>query len=410
MPYLLRACFVVAFFSALSVQPLPGNAANPVDSPPASFALPPVGQPVAPLGSNNANGVAHDAGDATSPATPTVKQHKKTKKMTPDAAAAAIQPMQDAANAKAAQLPLQPMVQDAQGRKTLPLPPPLQPMNASQLGGAVNVEAAHALDEAAQQRYQKNVDKAFKGIVPLDPNEVRETMQRYERAQRASIAPAGGQPTGQVRVKTLALEPGSETPTINVAAGYVTTVTILDATGQPWPITDIGVGGSFEVTKTTGASHVVRIMPLTRFGFGNISVLLQDFSTPIIFKLASGNPTVDYRFDARIPRLGPNAKSSLIDRKGLQAGSAAIMTFLDNAPPGDAKRLRVSGMDSRTMVWEMNDRMYVRTPLTMISPSWDASVASADGTNVYELAAAPVLLLSDNGMLVRARITQKDQD
>jgi intracellular multiplication protein IcmK len=50
---------------------------------------------------------------------------------------------------------------------------------------------------------------------------------------------------------------------------------------------------------------------------------------------------------------------------------------------------------------------YVRTPLTLLSPGWQHSVSSADGMNVYMMASAPVLLLSDRGRVVRARVSQE---
>jgi intracellular multiplication protein IcmK len=287
------------------------------------------------------------------------------------------------------------------------------PISDTSLQNNVRNEAESAFYERRRKRLADTFERAYEGLVPLGPNEVRDVMGRYERTQRSAVAPSTGQPRGQVRIKTLSLEPGSEPPTVNVAAGYVTTIAIVDATGQPWPILDIGIGGNFEVSKTgggNGATHVVRLMPLTRFGYGNLSVLLQDLPTPIIFKLASGGTSVDYRFDGRIPKLGPNAKLSLIERRNLQAGSALIMTFLDNAPPPDAKRVKVSGADARTLAWLVNDRMFVRTPLTMLSPSWDASVSSADGTTVYELKETPSLLMSDNGTLIRARVAPKEEE
>ncbi len=292
----------------------------------------------------------------------------------------------------------------------MPIDPPPLPQE-SRLDNAIRNEAERSFYDAKKQRYQTTFERAYEGLVPLGPNEVRDTMSRYERTQRASVPPSSGQPRGQVRIKTLSLEPGSEPPTINISSGYVTTITILDATGEPWPILDLGIGGNFEVSKTGGGNHVIRVMPLTRFGYGNLSVLLQDLSTPIIFKLSSGGATVDYRFDARVPRLGPNAKLSLIDKKNkLQAGSAEIMGFLDNAPPPEAKRVRINGADSRTMAWTVDRRMFVRTPLTMLSPAWDSSVSSADGTTVYELTETPVLIMSDNGVLVRARVAPKEEE
>ncbi|MBI3418533.1 MAG: hypothetical protein HY053_00155 [Proteobacteria bacterium] len=293
------------------------------------------------------------------------------------------------------------------------MPPAPTPLPDQTLQNAVRTEAEQNYYDRQRKRLSDTFERAYEGLVPLGPNEVRDVMGRYERTQKSSVPPAAGQPRGQVRIKTLQLEPGGDPPTVNVASGYVTTITILDATGQPWPIIDLGVGGNFEVTKTgagNGGTHVVRIMPLTRFGYGNLSLILQDLSTPIIFKLAAGGSTVDYRFDGRVPRLGPNAKLSLIERRQLQAGSALIMSFLDNSPPPDAKRIRLAGADARTIAWTINDRMFVRTPLAMLSPSWDASVSSADGTTVYELNETPVLLMSDGGALIRARVIAQKED
>ncbi|WP_366141904.1 DotH/IcmK family type IV secretion protein, partial [Propionivibrio sp.] len=42
-------------------------------------------------------------------------------------------------------------------------------------------------------------------------------------------------------------------------------------------------------------------------------------------------------------------------------------------------------------------------------PAWNASAASTDGMTVYEIGDAPVLLMSDNGAMVRARLT-RDED
>jgi len=73
--------------------------------------------------------------------------------------------------------------------------------------------------------------------------------------------------------------------------------------------------------------------------------------TPVIFRLAAGGPSVDMRYDARVPKLGPNAKVPLINRPHLEAGSENIMLLLDDVPPSGAKRMKVSGVDERTMAW-----------------------------------------------------------
>ncbi|NDC57105.1 MAG: type IV secretion protein DotH, partial [Alphaproteobacteria bacterium] len=239
----------------------------------------------------------------------------------------------------------------------------------------------------------------------------REFMQRNEDSQRNAVPPHTGTPKPVVSVENLSLDPGVDPPMVNVAAGYVTTITLLDASGQPWPISDVGVGGNFEVSPTASGTHVVRITPLTRFGNGNLSVLLKNLNTPVIFRLVSGIDKVHLRYDARIPQLGPEAKVPLIDKIRLVAGDEIIMAFLDNVPPNGSKRIKVSGVDYRTLGWEMDGRFFVRTPLKLLSPAWDHSVTSSDGTTVYQLNdMAPVLLLSDSGIMTRARLSQENSD
>ncbi|QQR69892.1 MAG: hypothetical protein IPI58_04400 [Alphaproteobacteria bacterium] len=281
---------------------------------------------------------------------------------------------------------------------------------------------AEAAKQAAEQRRAESVqtavqedlrrssafETAAEGFMPLSPEQIRELMSRLEKSQAAAAPPSTGQPQGVVQAHTMALDPGAEPAIVNVGAGYVTTIALLDASGQPWPIMDFGVGGNFEVSPTGAGSHVIRISPLTRFGTGNISVLLQDLPVPITFRLVSGGPKVDYRYDARIPKFGPKAKAPLIDRSTLITGDEVIMSVLENAPPREAKRMKISGVDGRNMAWKFGARIFLRTPLTLLSPSWKSSVSSGDGMTVYELAETPVLLLSDEGNLTRAYLSVEE--
>ena len=301
---------------------------------------------------------------------------------------------------------------------TIPSPPPPSAFSndPNQLAAQAEQAAlqAQAQADAEQQRKEqehivKSYDKASTGLLPLSPDQVRDFMHKLEQTQNAAQFPYEGTPKGQTRIATLSLDPGVEPPQVNLATGYVTTITMVDATGEPWPILDVGVGGNFEVSPTQAGTHVVRIMPLTRVGVGDLSVLLKDCPTPVIFRLSAGGPTVDLRYDARIGKPGPGAKPQIIARPRLEAGDETLTMILENAPPESAKRMRVGGLDARTKAWVLGDKVYVRTPLTLLSPAWNASVASADGTTVYEIGNAPVLLMSDNGAMVRAQIS-RDED
>jgi len=287
-------------------------------------------------------------------------------------------------------------------------------MDVEQLQKAAEEEAARAAEEARKEEEHnaKSYKRASTGLLPLSPEQIRSFMKKLEATQESAQPPSEGPPKGEVKVTALSLDPGGEPPTINLAAGYVTTIDMVDATGAPWPILDVGIGGNFEVTPTQAGSHVVRVVPLTRVGSGNLSILLKDLSTPVIFRLSAGGPTFHMRYDARVPKLGPNAKTPIIDRGriGPVAGDQIITMILENAPPKGAKRLKVAGLDARTMAWQLDDKVFVRTPLTMLSPAWNASASSPDGMTVYEIGDAPVLLMSDSGAMLRARLMRDEEN
>lgn len=300
----------------------------------------------------------------------------------------------------------------------IPTPPPATSLtnDAGQLALQAEQAAMQAqaeADAAAARRElehnRKSFSRASTGLLPLSPDQVRTFMRHLQQTQEAAMPPVEGTPKGKVRIVNISLDPGAEPPLVHLAAGYVTTINILDATGEPWPILDVGVGGNFDISPTKADTHIVRIMPLTRYSSGNISVLLKDLTTPVVFRLlADTTSDVDLRFDARVPKFGPSAKVPLVDHSRLEAGDETIMAFLQNLPPKDAKRVKVSGLDARTMAWSLGDHTYVRTPLNLLSPAWNASVNSSDGMAVYEIGDAPVLLMSENGAVVRAHLVRDD--
>lgn len=290
---------------------------------------------------------------------------------------------------------------------------PLGPAGTLPVGPMVGTSPAEMQvlmeKEATDQRRkleEQAFDTALKQLLPLEPEQIRKTLENFKVKREAAETPITVPEPRQV-VETLSLDPSEAPALIKTAPGHVTTFTILDSTGAPWPIQDISWAGKFDITTPESGGHVVRITPMTAHGVGNISIRLVDLITPVTVRLTTGIDEVHYRFDARIPRPGPLAKTPLIQYGGLKAvaGRDDNMTgFLDGTPPKEAVRLKVTGADGRTTAWKVSEQMYLRTPLTLLSPGWDSSVSSADGMNVYALNQAPVILLSDEGRMVRAQI------
>lgn len=261
-------------------------------------------------------------------------------------------------------------------------------------------------DEARKKVEEQTFNQALKQLLPLQPNQIRKTLETFRMSREAAETPITV-PEPKLEVQTASLDPSGAPIVIKVAPGNVTSITILDATGAPWPIQDMVTAGPFSIMAPEEGGNVVRITPATAHGVGNISMRLIDMITPVTFRVQTGMDWVHYRLDIRIPKPGPLAKTPIIEYGGLKAVAGKdeqMVGVLDGTPPVDAEKLVVEGVDGRTSAWGLDGRTYLRTPLTLLSPGWDASVTSADGMNVYALGRAPVVLLSDEGRMVKAHI------
>ncbi len=276
--------------------------------------------------------------------------------------------------------------------------------------GFGNQMADQSQVELEEEIRREAFDAAITGLFPMRPDQIRELLKVYDTTKRAVEKPINGIPTPRINVTTIGLDPGVTPMILKTAVGHVSTLNILDITGAPWPIQDITWAGDFEVTEPAEGGHIIRVVPLKKEAYGNMSISLLTLKTPISIMLKTSIDEVQYRVDARIPEYGPFAQAPLI-QGGVDrvAGNSLIMSLLDGVPPNAAERLKVSGVDGRTSAYKVNGMTYVRTPLALLSPGWEQSVSSADGMNVYALNETPILLLSDQGRFMRASLNaEKD--
>lgn len=268
-----------------------------------------------------------------------------------------------------------------------------------------NTDRKKTSEELAEEIRQEAYDAALTGLFPLRPEDIRRLLKEYDETRRAVEEPVQGIPTPRVNVTTVSLDPGVPPLELKTAVGHITSLNILDVTGAPWPVQDISWAGDFEIIEPEEGGHIIRITPMANSAYGNMSIRLLTLKTPITIMLRTERDEVQYRVDARIPEYGPFAKAPLIEGGNtLIAGNALLMSILDGTPPDLAERLEVSGVDGRTSAYKINNKTYVRTPLTLLSPGWDQSVSSADGMKVYSLNDTPVVLLSDRGKFMRASL------
>ncbi len=257
---------------------------------------------------------------------------------------------------------------------------------------------------------QKAFDAALESLMPMTPEEIKKTLEVFRINREAAEQPVAV-PMPKIQVANVSLEPDAEPLVIETSPGYVTTFVVVDIGGNPWPIRDVSWAGDFEIITPEEGENILRITPLTAHGRGNLSIRLVKLRTPIIFTLNTQLEEVHYKFEANIAEDGPLAEVPIIEESGLKtvADSTELVGYLDGRVPREAEKLMVSGTDGRTRAWLSGEQLIVRTPLTLLSPSWKNSVASGDGTRIYSLSETPVLLLSDRGKLVQVRLSTEEK-
>lgn len=268
-------------------------------------------------------------------------------------------------------------------------------------------EAEDALDERKEA-----FDGAVNSLMPLKPAEIRRLLELYDTTSQAVETPIYPDPEPESAFVQVSLDPGSKPIVIKTAVGNVTTLSIVDMTGQPWPIQDMTWAGEFQVEQPDSGSNMVRITPQKHFAQGNISMRLVGLNPPVIFTLKTERKTVHVRLDAQIPELGPNGVlPPMLTPVTIKAGDEDLSKVLAGIPSAAGmNKMKIEGVDGRTSAYEKSGQTYVRTPYTMLSPAWSKSVKSADGMNVYVIPTTPVVLLSDKGKMLRAYLTPMEQN
>ncbi len=288
---------------------------------------------------------------------------------------------------------------------------PAQPKQAatpSPAPGANPPAGAQSVGDVLSQADNELIDsKAFEGVTrqlfPLNPEEIVRLKQLYQNSEFAQASTPGTPPRPTATSQFVNLSPGSTPPVIRLSQGFVSSLVFLDSTGAPWPISayDLGDPSAFNI-QWDKTSNTLMIQALKLYNYGNLAVRLRGLNTPVMLTLIPGQKAVDYRVDLRVQGFGPNAKSMPTEEGLPPSASDILLHVLDGVPPAGSTRLTVSGGDARA--WLLNDKMYVRTNLTILSPGWIGSMTSADGMHAYEMQKSPVLLVSWHGKVMHLKV------
>lgn len=215
------------------------------------------------------------------------------------------------------------------------------------------------------------------------------------------------------RIEIRADENDNEPRMIRLFYGMVTTIVFSDQNGNPWLVNNVSIECKlFDDGRLCSAgdkkaepTNVIKLWPKRPYAYGNIVVELEGQPSPYTFLLSTGQSTEnDVKVSVRVEGRNPGARPQVINFDRLPEHDSNIAYFLDGVPPEGAKRVKVSGGQAEG--WLLNNSLYIRTRLNILSPAFINHVGSADGMRVYKFFSPhPNLLASKDGQTMTIFIT-----
>lgn len=268
--------------------------------------------------------------------------------------------------------------------------------------------SAPAAPTAAPITPQSKHNPVFKRVIrkqfPLSNEQIIALHRKYKGVQRAVSSPPFAPPKPLVSSKVVNLAPGVIPPVIRLATGYVSSIVFVDETGSPWPIQayDLGDPAAFNV-QWDSTSHIMMIQGVKSYATGNMAVLLAGKHTPVMLTIVNDQRVVDYRLELRVEGMGPNAQKSMISaNKFPRDNDRLLLDLLQGVVPPGSQPLSIEG--NLAKAWLFNGKMLLRTRLNVLSPPWQSTMKSDDGTKVYVMSKSPMVLASDAGEVVSLKV------
>lgn len=286
----------------------------------------------------------------------------------------------------------------------------------------------------------------------LTPQQMEVLKRLNLETERQKASPYINLPTPVVRSLAISLEPGKSPPIIRMAQNMLTTINFVDANGDPWPIESVAINrAQFDDSITQAQikpadspqqmqqqqmqqqmqppiydqngnqlppmqvaqqpitdapephkTNILTLFPKSAIAYSNVAITLEGKPLPVILLLASGQPEVDIRVDARMNGVSPKSNR---DRPSTGLSTSISidqdsLSFLDGVIPGEAYSMMSSNQN--VQAWELNDELYVRTMYDVSYPEYSARVGSRDGSRVYKFNGNPtnIVFTQSNGQPV----------
>ena len=272
-----------------------------------------------------------------------------------------------------------------------------------------SIEPDTATPPAEVSAAQKKKDDALKGTVhdpdykkaidanfPLSPEQIED----YGRVEDSIDRAVGSRRPPNVATATLHVtsHPGVAPQRVMLSDDYITSLSVLDNTGSPWPISRAVTGNSkmFAIEVPPDPGNVVILAPLRKYAASNLMLILKGSSVPIVVSIENNREAAYYNVNLVLDEAGPKATRDVVRPPVDPIDDAFMRSILDGAGGVTAgvRQVKIAG-GAETTAYMAGSKFYLRTPYTLIFPQNNTASMRSGGMRVYEIPVTPLITVAD---------------
>ncbi len=249
-------------------------------------------------------------------------------------------------------------------------------------------------------------------IYKISPDEIKKFKRKFSNVERAIYNEP--EPSLVSRSLPVSLLPGDKIQRLCLVPGFVSTLTIVDSTGEPWPIKQKSNPNepAFKVTRPKGGElNLLNISALSNSRTANIAVTVQGEDTPIHILLTSRKKEckeknkvnknirlMDVSRTLLVQKAGPRAKPIRVGKSIGAATDDVIYSVLNQTPPDDAISLGFNDHKQSIFLigWEIQNNYYILSSEDLTWPAF-SQVSMQGELTAYRIAPVDMLMISVDG-------------
>lgn len=269
----------------------------------------------------------------------------------------------------------------------------------------------HPIDDLPKKKLS---DRALESLMDemflLDPEEKRRIYDEKRRRSAEAVQNMNSDPKEKHEIIPVSTRPEADLPEVYITPYHVSMITVIDSTGEPWPIVDASERHTnFTVEKLDQHEFKNLLKGTATYGVGNtnLSLVLSGLPSVVSVKLVAKDDVYHPAPVLQIDKPGPNAKVlPAIGTPGLE--DADVMRRLVLADlPDHFKRMKTN--DPNVDAWVFEESLYVRSTYEPSNPHPRAYRYGPNGYGAFKMAYVPVIVMvSESGVEKRIRITEGD--